>query len=160
MLALFHGVDEVLGVGERELDLGQPGVEVALDGPSRTAEHAQHRRVVGQSFGGEAVDPVRAGDRGEVLQQDGRDSAALVGAVDHERDLGVVAGHPALIAGPGDELAPVLDNRGHPVVEVDVGEVVQFFVGEGRLRRQEPAVLVVARLALVEGAQCAARRWP
>ncbi len=61
---------------------------------------------------------------------------------------------PPLVARPGDELAADLDHQRDAIVEVDVGEVLQLGRRERRLRREEAAVQVLARLPLVEREQC------
>ena len=98
-------------------------------------------------------DPVRAGDGGEVLEQEGGDALALVLVVDLERSVGVVAAGPALVARPGDELAEALDDQRGPIDEVDDGEVLEVGTGERRLRREVAAVPALRRLTGVEGGQ-------
>ena len=73
--------------------------------------------------------------------------------VDHEGGVGVVAAGPALVAGPGDELAVALDDEGHPVDHVDVREVLEVGVAQARAGREVAAVDALRRLALVERRQ-------
>ena len=79
-----------------------------------------------------------------MLEQQRGDALAVVGVVDLERRVGVVAAGPALVAGPGDELAVALDDEGDAVDEVDDGEVLEVGVGEVRLGREVAAVDALA----------------
>ena len=153
LLAPLDGVEELLGLLEGEVEVDDAAVEVPLDRPPGPAEHRQHRPVVGQHLGREAGDAVGAGDRRQVLEQERGDALALVGVVDLERGVGVVAAGPALVAGPGDELALALDDEGDAVDEVDLGEVPEIGVAQVRLRREEAAVDALAGLAVVEGGE-------
>ena len=150
LLAPLDGVEELLGVVEREVEVDDAALEAPLDRPAGAAEHRQHRPVVGEHLGGEAVDAVGAGDRREVLEQQRGDALALVLVVDHEGGVGVVAAGPPLVAGPGDELAVALDDQGHAVDEVDVGEVLEVGFGQLRLRREVAPVDALGGLPLVE----------
>jgi hypothetical protein len=153
VLAALHRVDELLGVVDGELDVDDATVEVPLDGPSGAAEHRQHRPVVGQGLGGEPGDALGAGDRGEMFEQQRGDALTALVGIDHERHIGIGAALPALVTGPGHELAAQFQHQRHPVVEVDLGEVTQFDVVERGLGREEATVLGLARLAFVERAQ-------
>ena len=82
LLASLDGVEELLGVVEREVEVDDTALEASLDGPPGPAEHGEHRPVVGEDLGGEAHDAVGAGDRREVLEQERGDALALVGVVD------------------------------------------------------------------------------
>ena len=125
LLAALDGVEELLGLVEREVEVDDTALEPSLDGPPGPAEHREHGPVVGEHLGGEADDAVGAGDRREVLEQQRGDALALVLVVHHEGGVGVVAAAPALVAGPGDELAEALDDERHAVDHVDVGEVLE-----------------------------------
>ena len=102
--------------------------EAPVHRPAGLGEHGQHAAVVAERLGGEALDPVRPGDRGEVLEQQRGDALAVVAVVDHERHLGVVTVVPSLVARPGDELAVLLDDERGAIDEVDVREALQLGV--------------------------------
>ena len=57
-------------------------------------------RLSDEDVGGEPADAVVAGDRGQVLEQQGRDALALLLGVDEERDVGVVAGRASARSSP------------------------------------------------------------
>ena len=68
-------------------------------------EDIQHPAVLGQGLGDEAGDAPIGGDRGQVLEQDRPEPAALVGVVDGEGHLGlaaVVVEH--VVAGDGHDV--------------------------------------------------------
>jgi hypothetical protein len=119
-------------------------------------EHGQHRPVVREHLGREPVDPVRARDRREVLEQQRGHALALLAIVDVERGLGVVAVRPPLVARPPDELSTALGHERDPVAVVDDREVVELGVRQRRLGGEVPAVAAVGRLTLVEGSQLVA----
>ena len=150
LLAPLDGVEELVGVLERRSRGRRHRCRSAAGPASPPGEHGEHRPVVGQHLGGEADDAVGPGDGGEVLEQQGGDALALVAVVDLERDVGVVAAGPPLVAGPGDELAVALDHEGDAVDHVDVREVLQVGVAERRLRREEAPVDALVGLAAVE----------
>ena len=67
-------------------------------------------------------------DRRQVFEQQRGDAFAVVVVVDHERHFGVVAVVPSLVAGPGDELAALLDDERRAIDEVDVRESLELRV--------------------------------
>ena len=140
LLASFDAVEELVGVCEFPVEVDDPGIETALQWPARFGEHGEHRPVVAQDLGGEPLDAVAACDRGQVFQQQRGDAGALLGIVDHERGLGLVASRPAFVARPRDQLVVRLDRQRRSVDHVDVGEVQEFLVVQLGLRREEPAV--------------------
>ena len=156
LFAPLDAVEELVGVGQFPVEVDDAGVEPALQRPARLGEHGEHRPVVAEDLGGEPLDAVAAGDRGQVLQQQRGDAGALVGVVDHERGLGLVASRPAFVARPGDELVVRLDGQRRPVDHVDVGEVQEFLLAQLGLRREEPAVDALGGLSFVELGE----RWP
>ena len=158
LLAAVDRVEELLGLVEREVEVDDPALEVALDRPTGAAEHRQHRSVVGEHLGGEPLDAVAAGDRREVLEEQGGDALALVMVVDHEGGVGVVAPAPALVAGPRDQLVVALDDERGTVDEVDVGEALELGGRELGLRREVAAVDALGGLAAVELTPVRARR--
>ena len=109
MFAALDAVEELVRGGEFPVEVDHSRVEAALQWPARLGEHGEHRPVVGQHLGGEPIDAVRPGDRGEVFEQERRDALTLVGVVDHERRFGLGTAWPPLVAGPHDELAVRLD---------------------------------------------------
>ena len=136
--------------GDREVDLDHAAVEPALQRPPGAGEHGEHRPVLAEHLGGEPLDPVRRGDGGEVLEQQRGDADAVMGVVDHERRVGVVATGPTFVTRPADDLAVRFDDEGGPVDEVDVGEVGQLPGTERRLRREVAAVAALVGLTGVE----------
>ena len=86
--------------------------------------------VLAERLGREALEPIRPGDRRQVLEQQRGDALPLMPVVDHERHLGVVAVLPALVARPGDELAVFLHHQRHTIDVVDVGEALELGVGQ------------------------------
>ena len=72
---------------------------------ARLAEHLDHPLVVRQHLGDEPVDAALAPGLGEVLEQQLADAAALVGVLDQERDLGLVALVDRVVAADRDDLA-------------------------------------------------------
>ena len=143
VLALGERVEVLVGRSDREVDLDDPTLVRALQRPPGAGEDAEHRPVLGEHLGREALDAVRRGDGSEVLEQQGGDPLALVGLVDHEGGVGVVASGPALVAGPGDELAVPLDAQRRPPDHVDVGEVAQLGRREHRLGGEEAPVVAL-----------------
>ena len=143
VLALGERVEVLVGRRDREVDLDDPTLVRALQRPPGAGEDAEHRPVLGEHLGREALDAVRRGDGGEVLEQQGGDPLAVVGLVDHEGGVGVVASGPALVAGPGDELAVPLDAQRRPPDHVDVGEMAQLGRREHRLGGEEAPVVAL-----------------
>ena len=127
-------------LGDREVDLDHTAVVRALERPAGAGEHGEHRSVVRQHLRGEALDAVGRGDGCEVLEQQRGDALAVVGVVDHERGVGIVATGPTLVARPGDELAVPLDAQRGAVDHVDVGEVAQLRRRQLGLGGEEAAV--------------------
>ena len=97
----------------------------------------------------------------DVFEEGGGDTAALVGVLDQEGDLGLVGGcgggRPvgvdAVVAYGGDELAADRGREPHPVHEVVVGEAVDVLGGQARVGREEAVVLRLVRDLLVEADQ-------
>ena len=150
LLASFDAVEELVGVGQFPVEVDDAGIEAALQRPAGLGEHGEHRPVVAEHLGGEPLDAVGAGDRGQVFQQQRGDAVALVGVVDHEGGLGLVASRPSLVARPGDELVVRLDDERRPIDHVDIGEVVEFLVVQFGLGREVPPVDALGRLPPVE----------
>ena len=138
-----RGLDHVI---ELEVDVDHTRLEPAVNGPAGLGEHRQHAAVVAECLSRESGDAIVAGHRRKVFEQQRGDALAVVLIVDHERHFGVLAVLQSLVAGPGDELAVLLDDECHAVDEIDVGEAFQLVVGEARFRREEPEVATVGRL--------------
>ena len=136
MLAALDRVGVRGRIREREVDVDDARVEAAVHGPTGLGEHREHAAVVAERLGGETLDPVRLGDRRQVLEQQRGDAFSVLAIVDHERHFGVVAVVPSLVAGPGDELAALLDDERRAIDEIDVGEPLEFRLGELQLRRE------------------------
>ncbi len=150
LLPPLDAVEELVGVGQFPVEVDDSRVEPSLERPARFGEHGEHRPVVAEDLGGEPFDAVRAGDGGEVLEQERGDSGALVAVVDHERSLGFAATRPPFVARPGDEFVVRLDGKRSAVDHVDVGEMEQLLVAEFGFRREEATVDAVGRLSTVE----------
>ena len=131
-------MNDAVSASEKSMSI-DPRFEAAVHRPAGLGEHGQHAAVVAERLGREAFDPVRAGDRREVFEQQRGDALAVMAVVDHERHLGVVAVVPAFVARPGDELAVLLDHERRPIDEVDVREALQLGVvssGFGEKKRR------------------------
>ena len=138
-----------------------PSSKLRFCGVPGVREHLDHLVVGGQHLGGEAADAALAGDGGDVFEEGGGDTAALVGVLHEEGDLGLVGGSgrgqsvgaDAVVAYGGDELAAHRGREPHPVHEVVVGEAVDVLGGQARVRREEAVVLRLVRDLLVEADQ-------
>ncbi len=158
VLAGAHDREGLLGRRQVELEMEHAVGEAALLGVAGLGEDLGHLAVLRQHLGDEAADAALARGRGDVLQQRGGDTAALVRVLHQERDLrlGAGAGRPAglvdaVVADGRDEL--VVDERGQadPVDEVVVGEVPDVLGGQPRVGSEEAVVLRLVRHQLVEG---------
>ena len=114
-------------------------VESAGDFVAGGLEDLQHRTVLGQHLGGEALDPGFARGRGQVLQQDRTDPAALVGIGDVERHLGVGVADPVEATAADDVIADEHDQR-HPVAVVDVDEAIEIALRQPGQRSEEAQI--------------------
>ncbi len=156
----LHGQGPVGGF-EVELQAYDTVLEAALLGISGVREHLDHLVVGGQHLGGEAADVALAGHRGDVLEHRGGDTAALVGVLHEEGDLGLVGGRGGghavgvdpVVAHGGDELAAHRGREAHAVHEVVVGEAADVLGGQPRVGREEAVVLRLVRHLLVEADQ-------
>ena len=95
VVALVHARPERLGRGDRERDLDLAAVELARDVEARVPEDREHRAVLGQHLGDEALDPGRRARAGELLEQPRADPAPLMLVRDRERHLGAPLGRAA-----------------------------------------------------------------
>jgi hypothetical protein len=80
-----------------------------------------------------------------MLEQDRGESASLLVVLDRERDLGLLRVRHAVVARDGDDVVSELGDERHPVLVVDVGEVVELRAGRRGDRREEPEVDRFAR---------------
>ena len=122
-----------------------------MDGEPGRAEHAEHRLVVGQHLGAEASQTVEPAEGGEVLEQHRRQAASVVSIFDGERDLGLVASGPPVVAADGDDVVTEQRDERYPVDTIDVREAMDLVGRERRLHGEEPVVAALRRQASVEG---------
>ncbi len=102
---------------DRHPDLNDAVGERAAGLESGLLQHRQHAAVRRKYLGRERLDPDLAGAGGEVLEQHGRQAAAVVDVVGGERDLRVRPARPPLVAGGADD---VVSDDGHEPHTVDV----------------------------------------
>ncbi len=157
---VLHGERAVGGL-QAELQADDAVLEAALLGVPGVREHLDHLGVGGQHLGGEPADPALPRDGADVFEEGGGDTAALMGVLDEEGDLGLVGGGggghsvgaDAVVAYGGDELAADGGRESHPVHEVVVREAVDVLCGQSRVGREEAVVLRLVRDLLVEADQ-------
>ena len=104
---------------DRELHLQLAALELAGQLEACRLEDAEHRPVLRQHVGDEALDPDLGRALRELLEQPGADAAALVLVGDGERRLGELAVAQADVVGDGDDpLALLVDQRAqeHPAL--------------------------------------------
>ena len=119
MVALVDAGAKGLGRRDREAHLDLAALELANGFEAGVAEDSEHRRVVGQHLGDEALDPGGGRALGELLEQPRPDPAPLELVGDREGDLrrglvpqAQVLGHrDDLVACDGDEHAAVAPVR-------------------------------------------------
>ena len=124
VIALVHTRPERLRRGDRKRDLDRAAVELACGVEARVPEDREHRGVLGQHLGDEALDPGGRGSQGELLEEPGADPAPLMIVRDRERHLGA-----PLVAQPhelrhGDDLVCEDADEDAAVAPVRVGEVL------------------------------------
>ena len=108
---------------------GVPGIE----------KDAQHGAVLGEHLGDETLDAPLARGSGEMLKHDRAQSAALVGVLYDERDLGFVLVDP-LVHRHADHVVAEQGDEGDPVPVVDVGEALDVAVGQRAVAGKETEV--------------------
>ncbi len=161
---LFAGALHGQGLGggfEVEGEVDGAALEAALLLVADVGEDLDHLAVGGQHLGREPADAPLAGDRADVLEEGGGDSAALVGVLDEEGHLGLVGGGgggPAVGADPvvadgADELLADGRREADPVHVVVVREAVHVAVGQPGVGREEAVVLRLVGDLLVEADQ-------
>ena len=125
---VLHGLGRVGRVdGERHVH--DAVGELAHDLEPRVAEHAEHAAVVGQRLGGEPPDAMGAPHRGQMLEQDRGEPASLLVVLHGERDFGLFGRGRAVVARDCDDLIAELGDECHPVLVVDVREVLELLRG-------------------------------
>ena len=149
MFAGFHHGQRLFGGVDVEIDHHHAIFELPGDVVSGLHEHVEHFAVLGEHLRGESIDPVLAGGRGQVLQQDGPDAAALVVVRDHERDFRRTLGG-AVVATYPDHPGVQQQDETHAVHMVHGGESCQFFFGQRGFVGEEPEVDAVLGLLAVE----------
>ena len=144
VLAALHHPDGGVGRQDRELDQ-QHAVLDALGHPvAGVGEHLRHPAVLGQHLGDEPGDAALAGRLGQVLQQQLRDAAALVGVLDQEGHLGpVVLG--AVEAADADHLVAEGEDERDPVDVVHLGEPLDVAGAQPGVGGEEAQVLRLGR---------------
>ena len=88
VVALLDALREALRRRDRELDLDDAVGQLALELEACALEDAEHRPVVGQDLGDEALDPDRCCPGGQALQQPSADPSPMLRVGDGERRLG------------------------------------------------------------------------
>ncbi len=109
------GLAERGAARDRHAQFDDPVVHPPGHGQPSVREHAQHRDVLGQRRGGEDAHPVLAGQRDQVLEEQGGHAAAMHPVRHRERDLcglricrgPLVAGHPHQVVTQEAEQCPV-----------------------------------------------------
>ncbi len=131
-----------LGRFDVEGQVDDAGVVLAVHGVPGVHEHPEHLGVLAEDLGGETADPAFPGCRGQVLQQDRTQPAALLRILHQEGRLGGVgvAGRVAVV-GPGrDHLPAEHGDQPDPGVVVDIGEDLDLPVGDLVDRLEVPHV--------------------
>jgi hypothetical protein len=149
VLAPFDRRERHVGRFDRELDAHRAVGEATVDVPSGSREDVQHLGIARQRVGGERVEPVRARDHGEMLEQQRRDAAAVLVVPHCERDLrsAVV---DAVVTRHRDDRAADQRRQRHVVVVVDEGEPVEPRRSRTGQGREETEVDRLLRQTLVE----------
>ena len=160
VLALVHGLERLVGLEDPHLDLDDAVGELALRLEAGPLEDREHLAVLGKNLGGEARHAVRARDDREVLEQDRRDTAALVLIVDGERDFGLATPGPPVVARDADQVVAEERDQRHAVVVVDRREASDVVLAQTRPRAEEPVVDALVREATVEGDKALGIRRP
>jgi len=121
------------GHADPEAHVNDPRLRVAVELEARVREHAQHRPIAGQRVGGEASHSALARELGELLEEQGPESAALILVRDDERDLRGDRRGAAVIAGERDHALADLGDEHHVAREVDAREALE----DGRRQAHE-----------------------
>jgi hypothetical protein len=135
-----HRFEKCLVLVDRKRDVDDTVLHPGLHGEPDGTEHVEHAPVLGQCLGDEAAYAVVAGDGGEMFEQQGGDASALVLVVDHERHFGLVTALAPVVPDDGDDVVLKGRYQGDPVPAIDVGEVLDLFLAEARVRGEEAQV--------------------
>ena len=103
-VALVEGRQGFLGRGDVHDDTDNAGLEPRTLGKTGVAENLHHLVVFQERVGREPLEPVPAALVGQVLEQQGAQTEALVSVVDDKGHLGHVATRHPVVLGTGDEL--------------------------------------------------------
>ena len=133
-----------------ELQVQRRALQRPADLEARVTEHAHHLVVLGEDLGDETRQPALARGRGEVLEQDRPETAALVVVAHDERDLGRGGLREPDVAPDGDDLAAEPEHEGDSVVVVDLHEVLEVALGDVRIGAEVPEVARPVRQLGVE----------
>jgi hypothetical protein len=120
---------------------------------ARLGEHADHPPVLREHGRREGAQADRARSRREVLEEEGGETAAVMGVVHEEGNLGFGPVPPAVVARHADEVVAALRHEGEPVRVVDGGEPLEVALGEARARAEVPEVDALGGLPFVERRQ-------
>ena len=157
VLAALHHPDRRVGRQDRELDDEHAVLHAFADPVAGVGEHLGHPPVLRQDLGHEAGDAPFARGLREVLEQELRDAAALVGVLDEERDLGLAgprAGARAVVepvpATHADHRPAQGEDERDAVDVVDLGEALDVASAQPWVGREEPQVLRLGRHPVVE----------
>jgi hypothetical protein len=124
-----------------------------LDTPvAGVGEHPHHPPVLRQYLGDKAGDPSFPSGLGQVLQQQLRDTPAVMGILDEECDFCMVI-FGAVIATNRDHVIADGDNECHAIHIIDLGEPLDVAIAQPRIWREEPQVLRLRRDTFIEGDQ-------
>ena len=156
-----HGVQVAVQGGPAALTgqgkghLHHPVLAMALDRQAGVGEYPEHRGVLGQGLRGEGADLVGPGERDQVLEQQGGDTA-MVHAVRHrERDLGRGPGAggtaDGVVAGAAHDLARGQRQQRHATRRGVPADPLGLGLGRQPAEVEEPQVSVVRGHRLVHG---------
>ena len=121
---------------------------------ARRPEHFQHVQVVRHEFGTEACDTPHPRVLCQALEQQGRDSVAMVGAGDDETSLrSWCRQFGAVVTRQPDQLVRHDRNEGHPNAVIHLAEARRLGEAEGRMRQEQVPVNRVRRQAGVKTGQ-------
>ncbi len=141
-----------VGGGQVERHAYDAVLELALGRVAGLAQQPRHTHVGGQHVGDEAFDAVLACRGGQVFEQDGGHSPALVGVLDEEGHLGLARSGP-VVTDHGHHLGADRGDQRDPVDVVDVREPLDFPVGQPGPGAEEAKIDRLVRQSGVERAE-------
>ena len=119
------------------------GASASFCDESAFAKHRQHRSVLWQDFGNQALKAALARDHDEVSQQSRSDSFSLIFVGDREGHLGSTRLRGDIPAAADDGVLAALVERGderHMFGEINVDEEIDFLLAEAALGAKETAI--------------------